>query len=78
MQHRYFLVVSGFVAAAILIAGAQQAAARQGRASSATNTQVSMTVSVEARHGMDVPPITREDSGARRERRPRSSGPHGR
>ena len=61
MQHRYFLVVAGFFAAAILIAGAEQAAARQGRASSGTNTQVSMTVSVEARHGMEIPPITRED-----------------
>ncbi len=61
MRHHYFLAVAGFFAAAIVIAGAQRGAARQGQASGGSNVQVNMTVSVEARHGAEVPPITRED-----------------
>src|SRR5579862_2141788 len=61
MRHRYSFIVAGFFAAAILFAGVQRIAARQGRAPSGTDVQVQMTVSVEARHGTEVPPINRED-----------------
>src|SRR5580658_5681340 len=61
MQRRYFSAVAGFLAAAILIAGADQVAARQGQASNGTNVQVRMTVSVEPRHGTEISPVTRED-----------------
>jgi hypothetical protein len=61
MRHRYFLVVAGFFAAAVLIIGAERIAARQGQAPNQNAVQVHTTVSVEARHGTEVPPITRED-----------------
>lgn len=56
MRHHYLFAVAGFFAATIFIAGAQPTAAQQSQ-----NVQARMTVSVEARHGMEVPPITRED-----------------
>ena len=59
MPHRYFSAVAGFLAA-ILVLGPACAAAQQGRTSGATDVQAHMTVSVEARHGMEVAPITRE------------------
>jgi hypothetical protein len=61
MRHRYFFAVAGLFASAVLIAGAVPIAARQGRAPAATDVLVRMTVSVEARHGTEIPPITRED-----------------
>jgi hypothetical protein len=61
MRHRYFFVVARLFAAAILIAGAQRVAARQGQAPNQNPVQVRMTVSVEARHGTEIPSITRED-----------------
>jgi len=61
MRHPHFFFAAGLLSAAILIAGAERAAARQGRASSGTDVQVHMTVSVEARHGTEIPSITRED-----------------
>jgi hypothetical protein len=62
MRHRYFLAVAGFfAAAAILPLAAERTAARQGQASNQNGVQVRMTVSVEARHGTEIPPITRED-----------------
>ena len=61
MQRRYFPAVAGFFAAAILMIGPECAAAQQGRAPGGADVQVHMTVSVEARHGMEVSPIARED-----------------
>lgn len=60
MRH-HFLVVAGFFAATILLLVAGQVAARPPQAQNQNGVQVHMTVSVEARHGMEVPPITRED-----------------
>jgi hypothetical protein len=53
--------LTAFLAAAILAAGAAHAWARQDQSQNKSETQVQMTVSVEARHGTEVPPITRED-----------------
>jgi hypothetical protein len=60
MRH-HFLAVAGFLAATTLLLGAEQVAARPPQAQNQNGAQVHMTVSVEARHGMEVPPITRED-----------------
>jgi hypothetical protein len=60
MPRRYFEAVAGSLAA-ILIIAAGQAAARQSQTPNQNAARVRMTVSVEARHGMDVPPIARED-----------------
>src|SRR5271154_1474533 len=53
--------IAAFLAAAILAAGATNISARQDQSQNKNEAQVQMTVSVEARHGMEVPPITRED-----------------
>lgn len=62
MQRRYVVASLFFAAAAaILPFAAERAAARQGQSSNQNPVQVHMTVSVEARHGAEIPPITRED-----------------
>jgi hypothetical protein len=60
MRMRY-AAVTAFFAVAVLAAGADRAAARQDQPQNKNEAQVQMTVSVEARHGTDVPPVTRED-----------------
>jgi hypothetical protein len=60
MRHRHVLAAALF-AAAILPFAAERAAAQQGQSPNQNAVQVRMTVSVEARHGMEVPSITRED-----------------
>ncbi len=52
-------VWTGVLAAAVLGFGAYRAAAQQGQ--TATAPQVRMTVSAEARHGMEVPVVHQED-----------------
>ena len=61
MQRRYLVTALLFAAAATLPFAAERAAARQGQSPNQNGVQVHMTVSVEARHGAEVPPITRED-----------------
>jgi len=61
MRDRYFFAAAGLFATAILIAGAGRIAARQGQAPNHDEAQVRTTVSVEARHGTEIPAITRED-----------------
>jgi len=55
-----FFVVVGVLAAAVTF-GAYRTAARQGQSQSANGYQAHMTVSVEARHGMEAPVINKED-----------------
>jgi hypothetical protein len=60
MRHHYVLAAALF-AAAILPFAAERAAAQQSQSPNQNAAQVRMTVSVEARHGMEVPSIARED-----------------
>jgi hypothetical protein len=55
-------VFAGVIAVAVLTTfSAHRAAARQGQPQNSTGPQVHMTVSAEARHGLDVPEVNRED-----------------
>lgn len=55
-------VFAGILAVAVLTTfSAHRAAARQGQGQTANGPQVHMTVSVEARHGMEAPPVHQED-----------------
>ena len=55
-------VFAGILATAVLTTfSAHRVSARQGQPENATGPQVHMTVSVEARHGIEVPAVNKED-----------------
>lgn len=59
MRPTYFVAAGTLVAAAIATVGVHRAVARQGQGQNPV--QVQMTVSVEPRHGTEIPQISRDD-----------------
>jgi len=59
MRRSHYVVAGLLAAAGIATVGVYRAAARQGQGQNPV--QVQMTVSVEPRHGMEIPQITRDD-----------------